>query len=277
MLDIRYACSNKDAKQYDTKRLREEFLIDGLFKNNEIKLTYSHYDRIIAGSVCPSGSELSLELGKEIGADYFLEGRELGTINIGGRGSVILDGKEYIIEPRDGLYIGKETKEVIFKSEDANNPAKFYINSSPAHKKYPTVQIKFSDINPLRLGSAEGVNKRAIYQYIHPNVCESCQLAMGMTVLEPGSVWNTMPVHTHDRRMEVYFYFDMDDDAIVFHMMGEQKETRHLVIKNEEAVISPSWSIHSGVGTKKYTFIWGMCGENKTFTDMDHIESKDLL
>lgn len=277
MLDIRYASSNKDAKNYDTKRIREEFHIGGLFKEDKIKLTYSHYDRIIAGSAYPCETELSLELGKVIGAEYFLERRELGVINIGGKGIITLDDKEYIVEPRDGIYIGMGTKKITFKSLDPKNGAKFYLNSAPAHKKYETVQIKFSEIKPVQLGSKEELNKRAIYQYVHPNVCESCQLAMGMTMLEEGSVWNTMPCHTHDRRMEVYFYFDMDEDSMVFHMMGEVKETRHIVMRNEEAVISPSWSIHSGVGTKKYTFIWGMCGENQTFTDMDHVKNTELL
>jgi 4-deoxy-L-threo-5-hexosulose-uronate ketol-isomerase len=277
MLEVRYPSSNKDAKHYDTKRLREEYHISGLFKADEIKLVYSHFDRIIAGSVCPVEKELKLEAGKEIGAQYFLERRELGIINIGGSGAVVLDGEEYTLDKKDGLYVGMGVKEVIFKSHDKTNPAKFYLNSAPAHTSYPTVKINIKDANPVHLGSEKELNKRTIYQYVHPNVCKSCQLLMGMTILEEGSVWNTMPTHTHDRRMEVYFYFDMADDALVFHMMGEPQETRHIIMRNEEAVISPSWSIHSGVGTQRYTFIWGMVGENQTFTDMDFIDNKDLL
>ncbi len=276
MLEVRYASSNVDAKNYDTSRLRKEFHINGLFKKDDIKLTYSHYDRIIVGSVSPVDKELSLELGKKIGGEYLLERRELGAINIGGDGVITVDGKTYEIKARDGIYIGMGAKELKFKSTDAKNPAKFYINSAVAHKSYPTVKINFKDATPLHMGSSEELNKRTIYQYVHPNVCKSCQLLMGMTILQNGSVWNTMPTHTHDRRMEVYFYFDIDDDAVVFHMMGEPKETRHIIMRNEEAVISPSWSIHGGAGTKKYTFIWGMVGENQTFTDMDHINMKEL-
>lgn len=277
MLEVRYASSNKDAKNYDTQRLREEFHIGGLFQKDEIKLVYSHYDRIIAGSACPAEKELKLEAGKEIGAEYFLEGRELGVINIGEPGSIVLDGKEYELGRRDGIYVGMGIKDVVFKSKDANNPAKFYINSAPAHKAYPTVKINIKDANPVKIGSAAECNERTIYQFVHPDVCESCQLLMGMTILEEGSIWNTMPVHTHDRRMEVYFYFDMDEDTLVFHLLGEPHETRHIVMRNEEATISPSWSIHAGVGTSRYTFIWGMVGENKTFTDMDHIDNKDVF
>lgn len=277
MLEVRYASSNKDFVSYDTKRMREEYHIGSLFQKDEIKLVYSHFDRIITGSACPAEKELRLEAGKEIGAEYFLERRELGIINIGESGAVVLDGEEYQLDRRDGLYVGMGVKEVVFKSNDSNNPAKFYLNSGPAHRSYPTVKINIKDANPVKLGSDAELNKRTIYQFVHPNVCQSCQLVMGMTILEEGSVWNTMPAHTHDRRMEVYLYFDMDEDAMVFHLLGEPHETRHIVMRNEEATISPSWSIHSGVGTKKYTFIWGMVGENQTFTDMDHIDNKDLF
>ena len=277
MMEVRYAVSNKDVRTYDTKRLREEFHIDGLFKKDEIKLVYSHYDRIIAGSVCPAEKELKLEAGKEIGADYFLERRELGIINIGEKGIVTLDGKDYELGPRDGLYVGMGTKDIVFKSVDSQKPAKFYINSAPAHMSYPTVKIDINKANPVEMGTKEQLNERTLYQYIHPDVCQSCQLLMGMTVLKEGSVWNTFPCHTHDRRMEVYLYFDIPEDAMVFHMMGEPQETRHIIMRNEEAVISPSWSIHMGVGTRRYTFIWGMVGENQTFTDMDHIDVRDLL
>lgn len=277
MLEVRYASSNKDAKHYDTKRLREEYHIGGLFQKDDIKLVYSHIDRIIAGSVCPVDKELRLEAGKELGAEFFLERRELGVINIGGKGIISLDGVEHELEQRDGLYVGMGIKDVAFRSVDKDNPAKFYINSAPAHTTYPTVKINVKNANPVNLGSEQELNKRTIYQYVHPAVCKSCQLVMGMTMLAEGSVWNTMPSHTHDRRMEVYFYFDMADNALVFHIMGEPQETRHIIMRNEEAVISPSWSIHSGVGTQKYTFIWGMAGENQTFTDMDHINYRDLL
>lgn len=275
-MEIRYASSNKDAKNYDTSRLREEYLIENLFTPGNIKLVYSHYDRIIAGGVCPATETIKLEGGKELGSDYFLERRELGIINIGNAGIVILDGEEFQLNNKDALYVGMGIKEVIFKSLNPENPAKFYLNSAPAHHKYPTVKIGLEDARKVKLGSLATSNKRTINQYIHPEVCQSCQLVMGMTILEDGSVWNSMPCHTHDRRMEVYLYFDMAEDTRVFHLMGEPTETRHIVMKNEEAVISPSWSIHSGVATASYTFIWGMVGENQTFTDMDHVEMKDL-
>ena len=200
----------------------------------------------------------------------------MGVINIGGKGTVKLDGEEYVLESRDGLYVGMGIKEVIFESEDPEKPAKFYINSAPAHATYPTVKIEISKANPNRLGSLAQSNKRTIYQYVHPAVCKSCQLVMGLTILEPNNMWNTMPCHTHERRMEVYLYFDMEEDTRVIHFMGEPSETRHVVMKNEQAIISPSWSIHSGVGTSSYTFIWGMAGENQTFDDMDHVSMEDF-
>lgn len=275
-MDIRYANHPEDVKKYDTKKLREHFLIENLFVKDEISLTYSHVDRFITGGAYPINEELKLTGGKEIGAEYFLQRREMGIINIGGKGVVILDGVEYEMEPRDGIYIGMGTKEVSFKSVDSNNPAKFYINSVPAHTKYPTVKIDISKANPIKLGDLSSSNKRTIYQYVHPNVCKSCQLLMGMTILEPNNVWNTMPCHTHERRMEVYFYFDIDEEARVMHFMGEPIETRHIIVANEQAVISPSWSIHSGVGTSNYTFIWGMAGENQVFEDMDAVDIKEM-
>lgn len=275
-MDIRYANHPNDVKRYTTDEIRENFLIEEVFTGDKINLTYSHVDRIIAGGVMPVEGELELAGGKELGSEFFLERRELGIINIGGDGKVILDGTEYEIKSRDGMYVGMGTKEVKFISIDKENPAKFYINSAPAHKNYPTVKIEFEKAQPVRLGTVENSNKRTIYQYVHPNVCESCQLLMGMTMLDEPSIWNTMPCHTHERRMEVYFYFDMAEETRVFHLMGEAKETRHIVVKNEEGIISPSWSIHSGVGTGNYTFIWGMVGENQTFTDMDHIGMEDL-
>ena len=272
----RYANNPKDSKRYDTEELRENYLVKGIFKDDQIELVYSHVDRIIFGGIKPVYKELKLEAGKEMGVDYFLERRELGIINIGGKAIVTIDETEYELKEKDGLYVGKGNKEVSFKSVNPEEPAKLYVNSVPAHKEYETVKIDIEKANPVRLGDNKTLNKRTIYQYVHPNVCESCQLLMGLTMLEPGNAWNTMPCHTHERRMEVYFYFDMDEDTRVFHLMGEPTETRHLVVKNEECVISPSWSIHSGVGTSNYTFIWGMCGENKTFDDMDHI-SMDIL
>ncbi len=267
----RYANNPRDSKRYDTEELRENYLVEDIFKDDQIELVYSHVDRIIFGGIKPVYKKLKLEAGKEMGVDYFLERRELGIINIGGKAIVTIDGTEYELKEKDGLYVGKGNKEVSFKSVNPEEPAKLYVNSVPAHKEYETVKIDIEKANPVRLGDNKTLNKRTIYQYVHPNVCESCQLLMGLTMLEPGNAWNTMPCHTHERRMEVYFYFDMDEDTRVFHLMGEPTETRHLVVKNEECVISPSWSIHSGVGTSNYTFIWGMCGENKTFDDMDNI------
>ncbi len=275
--DIRYSNHPSDSRRYDTALLREHYLISSIFEADEIVLTYSHQDRIIAGGAMPVHKPLPLETSKELGSEFFLERREMGVINIGGEGEIVLDGEVYRIDSRGGLYIGMGTKEVEFRSVSALNPAKFYINSCPAHKTYKTVIIGQKDANAVPTGEDVNVNKRVIYQYVHPDVCDSCQLVMGMTVLEPGSVWNTMPCHTHERRMEVYLYFDLAGDNIVFHMMGTKDETRHIVVRNEQAVLSPSWSLHAGVGTSNYTFIWGMCGENKTFTDMDHIPMEQLF
>ncbi|MDE6731811.1 MAG: 5-dehydro-4-deoxy-D-glucuronate isomerase [Oscillospiraceae bacterium] len=275
-LDIRYANHPDDSKHYDTETLRNHYLIDKVFVENEIALTYSHQDRMIAGGAMPVGKELELGSTKELGTDYFLERREMGIINVGGKGTLTLDGKEYALDFKDGIYIGMGTKEIKFKSDDAKNPAKFYINSCPAHKTYPTVYITKDMAVHRPLGTAENMNKRVVNQYVNPAVCESCQLAMGMTELAVGSSWNTMPSHTHERRMEVYFYFEVPEDNVVFHMMGQPKETRHIILHNEQAVISPSWSIHSGTATSNYTFIWGMCGENQTYDDMDNIGNLDL-
>ncbi|ADL69848.1 MULTISPECIES: 5-dehydro-4-deoxy-D-glucuronate isomerase [Thermoanaerobacterium] len=275
-MEVRYASHYEDVKHYDTTELRKHFLIENLFTPGKLYMVYSHVDRIIVAGAVPTDKPLYLEASKELGSNYFLERREMGIINIGGTGIVNLDGERYELNNSDGLYVGMGIKEVSFESLDANNPAKFYINSATAHKSYPTVKIGLSEANKVKAGTDEECNKRTINQYVHPAVCQSCQLVMGMTILEPGSIWNTMPCHTHDRRMEVYLYFNMDEDNVVFHFMGTPNETRHIVVKNEQAVISPSWSIHSGVGTKNYTFIWGMVGENQTFTDMDEIPTKDL-
>lgn len=275
-MDVRYSSHYEDVKKYDTSDLRRHFLIEDLFVKGEMKMVYSHIDRIIIAAAVPAEKPLFLEASKELGCNYFLERREMGVINIGGPGAITLDGEKYELNSRDGLYVGMGVKEVSFESLNAGNPAKFYINSGTAHKSYPTVKIDLEKANKVKAGSDEECNKRTINQYVHPAVCKSCQLVMGMTILEPGSIWNTMPCHTHDRRMEVYLYFDMDTDSVVFHLMGTPDETRHIVMKNEQAVISPSWSIHSGVGTKNYTFIWGMVGENQTFTDMDEVTTSSL-
>jgi len=275
-MEIRYSTHPRDAKHYTTEELRKEFLIPQVFVPGEIKLVYSHVDRMIAGGATPLDKPLRLEAGKEIGAEYFLARREMGVINIGGKGKVILDGEEYVLDAREGLYVGMGIKEVIFESENPEKPAKFYINSAPAHTSYPTVKIDINKANPRHLGSLAQSNERTIYQYVHPAVCKSCQLVMGLTVLEPNNVWNTMPCHTHERRMEVYMYFDLKENDRVIHFMGEPGETRHIIVKNEQAVISPSWSIHSGVGTSNYSFIWGMAGENQTFDDMDAVSMDDL-
>ena len=274
-MELRTAASQKDVKHYTTDRLREEFLVQDLFVKNEVKMVYSHIDRIIIGAAVPTKS-LSLDAGGELRAEYFLQRRELGVINIGGTGKIKIDGNEYTLEYKDGMYIGMGSKEIEFISEDENNPAKFYFNSAPAHKTYPTVLIKPEDCVTVELGSLEEANHRVIRKYILPGQVESCQLVMGMTQLKPGSVWNTMPCHTHDRRMEVYLYFEVPENNFVMHYMGEPTETRHIVTRNEEIVISPSWSIHSGVGTKAYTFIWGMVGENQDFDDMDAVKMTDL-
>ncbi len=287
-MEVRTACSPLDVKKYDTQRMRREFLIDDLFKEDEIKLVYSHIDRIITGSAVPVKEKLVLTAGEELRADYFLQRREMGVINIGGEGVITIDGKDYKTAYKEGMYIGMGSRDISFASVDPGNPARFYINSAPAHMTYPTVLIKregtpadevviIKDENKKELGSLEESNHRVINKYILPGQVETCQLEMGMTELKAGSVWNTMPCHTHDRRMEVYLYFDIPDDAYVCHFMGEPKETRHLIVRNEQAVISPSWSIHAGAGTQAYTFIWGMVGENQDFDDMDNIENRELL
>ncbi|NLB82269.1 MAG: 5-dehydro-4-deoxy-D-glucuronate isomerase [Clostridiaceae bacterium] len=276
-MEVRNASNPNDVKHYTTERLREEFHIKSLFTKDNIRMVYSHIDRIITAGFMPVFHTLKLEAGKELAADYFLQRREMGCINIGGKGIITVDGTEYLMQPRDGIYIGMGNKDITFKSEDPENPAKFYVSSCPAHKQYPTVKIDISKAKKVPTGNEADANKRVINQYIHPEVMQSCQLAMGLTELQDGSVWNTMPTHTHDRRMEVYLYLDIEDDAVVFHMMGQPQETRHIIMHNEEAVISPSWSIHSGVGTKAYSFIWAMCGENQEFTDMDHVATSELL
>ncbi|MCL2527527.1 MAG: 5-dehydro-4-deoxy-D-glucuronate isomerase [Defluviitaleaceae bacterium] len=275
-MQIRYSNHPEDVKKYTTEELRKHFLIDPVFVPDEVSLVYSHIDRIIVGGIMPVNKTLTLTAGKEMGVDFFFERREGGIINIGGKGTITLDGTAHTLSFQDGLYIGKGVKEITFQAADPSAPPKFYFNSTPAHHAYPSKLVNLEMAAKVHLGSNETSNKRTINQYVHPAVLESCQLVMGMTILDAGSVWNTMPCHTHERRMEAYFYFDMDEEARVIHLMGEPKETRHIIVANEQAILSPSWSIHSGAGTGRYTFIWGMCGENITFTDMDVVAMNDL-
>lgn len=276
-METRYTHSPEDIRHYSTEQLRNEFLVEKIFVPGTIQLTYTHNDRMIFGGVTPTDQPLEFQLSKELGVEYFLERRELGVINIGGAGTIEIDGTKEDMKKQDGYYIGKETKHVVFSSKDPNDPAKFYVSSVPAHHKYPNVKISIDQVKPMETGEGLTLNERKIYQYIHPNVCESCQLQMGYTILEPGSAWNTMPCHTHERRIEAYVYFDFaNEDTKVFHMMGKPDETKHLVVAEEQAVISPSWSIHSGVGTSNYSFIWAMCGENITYTDMDMVPMDEL-
>jgi len=278
-MQIRNPIHPDHARALDTADLRREFLIETLFVPGEMTLTYSHIDRIVVGGVQPLENSVTFpgNVNKLIGSDFFLARRELGLINIGGAGTVTVDGTEYKVGPRDALYIGSGACDVRFASQDSRRPAKFYMNSAPAHKSYPTRLITLEQAKKVSLGDARTSNRRTINQYMIPGVVETCQLVMGLTQLEEGNLWNTMPCHTHERRMEVYCYFDMSADANVFHMMGQPSETRHIVVRNEQAVISPSWSIHSGVGTQAYTFIWGMVGENQVFEDMDHIAMSELM
>jgi 4-deoxy-L-threo-5-hexosulose-uronate ketol-isomerase len=263
-------------KRMTTTEQRESFLIDGLFEKDVISLYYLDIDRVIIGSAVPEKKSLKLGISKELAADYFTQRREIGVLNIGGKGSVSVDKNIYVMENKDMLYIGRGSKSIEFSSTDASQPAQFYLLSYPAHKEYPAKLSTKKEAEPVHLGSMEESNKRTIYKLIHPGAMETCQVVMGFTELEPGSVWNTMPPHTHERRMEVYMYFDMASDSRVFHLMGPADETRHLVVANGQAIVSPSWSLHSGVGTGPYTFCWSMGGENQAFDDMDHIAIGDL-
>jgi len=278
-MQIRRPIHSEHARTLDTAGLRRHFLVEQLFVPEEATLTYSQIDRIIVGGIHPvhQAVRFAPELGKHTGTDFFLQRRELGLINIGGAAVVQADGQRYDVGPREALYIGQGARELSFESVDAATPAKLYFNCAPAHCHYPNRKITLAEASPETLGDANTSNRRTIHKFIVPDVLPTCQLLMGMTQLEPGSLWNTMPCHTHDRRMEVYFYFDMPADGVVFHMCGEPAETRHLVVRNEQAVISPSWSIHAGVGTQAYTFIWGMVGENQVFKDMDHVPMSTLL
>ncbi len=279
-MDIRYSTGKKPFQRMTTEELREEFLIQNIFQADQVSAVYSHVDRIVTMGCMPVNETVSLDKGIDcwanFGVKFLLERRELGTINIGGDGIIVADGVEYKVNNYDALYISMGTKEVLFKSVDSTKPAKFYILTTPAHKSCPTKLISYEMAIHKHLGKLEDSNERTINQYIHPDVLETCQLSMGLTHLEPGSVWNTMPAHTHERRMEVYFYFDIPENQAVFHFMGEPTQTRHIVMHNDEAVINPSWSIHSGCGTTNYTFIWGMCGENRAYDDQDWLKTEDL-
>lgn len=268
-MEIRFQNSPNETKGMTTEELRENFLVEGLMKDDEIKLVYSHYDRVIVGGVKPVGKSIELPNHDELKAEYFLERRELGIINVGGPGTVTVGKEKFNLAKMECLYLGKGTKGVSFSSDDASQPALFYLMSTPAHHAYPVKKFTKEDAAPVTLGDASTSNKRTIYKYIHLDGIQSCQLVMGLTVLEAGSVWNSVPPHTHTRRMEVYFYFDVPAAQSIFHFMGEPQQTRHIVMSNHDAVISPPWSVHFGCGTANYGFIWGMAGENQVFTDMD--------
>ena len=268
-VDLRYAVHPEDFKRYDTLKLRKEFLIENIFIPDEISLVYSMYDRYMVGGAMPAGKALKLESADDLKAGYFLERREMGIINVGGEAVIEADGTTWTIGFKEALYLGKETMDVIFKSTDASSPAKLYINSAPAHHKYPSRKVTVREAVVSTLGSPEESNHRTINKLLINNVLPTCQLQMGMTELRTGSVWNTMPVHTHNRRMEAYFYFEVPEKQGICHFIGDPDETRHIWMKNEQAVLSPSWSIHSAAGTSNYTFIWGMAGENLDYSDMD--------
>lgn len=275
-MEVRYSPDPARFARMTTQEMRESFLMEGLFAPDRIEMVYCDVDRAIVGSAVPVSKPLTLAAADELRADYFCQRRELGVLNIGGPGKVTVDGQTYPMVNLDCLYIGRGARTIEFAGDGADKPARFYLLSYPAHAAYPTTHIPISRAAPVTLGSPEAANRRTIYKCIHPNGVKSCQLVMGFTVLEPGSVWNTMPPHTHERRMEVYLYFNMPDDARVFHLMGRPDETRHLVVANGQVVLSPSWSIHAGVGTAAYTFCWGMGGENQDFDDMDHLRIGDL-
>lgn len=277
-MDTRYPSHANAVKRMTTEELRAQFHISGLFVPGKLNMTYTHIDRMIVGGASPTVDPLALAADpKEIGAAYFLERREIGIINIGESGSIKVDGTTYPMAKQDALYVGMGAQEVIFSSDRADTPAQFYFSSVPAHATYPTTHIPPADASPVHLGSDANSNQRTIYKYIHSEGVRSCQLVMGLTQLAPNNMWNTMPAHTHTRRMEIYFYFDIAAPNVVFHLMGEPDETRHVVMRDREAVISPSWSIHAGMGTGNYTFIWAMAGENQTFSDMDAVGMEQLF
>jgi 4-deoxy-L-threo-5-hexosulose-uronate ketol-isomerase len=275
-MEVRYMPAPEAFCRMTTQEIRDKFLIESLFSPDTISMVYCDVDRAIAGSAVPVSKPLTLGSAPQLRADYFCQRREMGVLNVGQSGSVTVDGNVMRLAPLDGLYIGRDSKEIVFASDDAKAPARFYLLSYPAHKAYPTTYISKDQAAPQHLGSDAECNKRTINKYIHPDGVKSCQLVMGFTQLAEGSVWNTMPPHTHDRRMEAYLYFNIAQEARVFHLMGKPDQTRHIVVANEQVVISPSWSIHSGVGTQSYAFCWGMGGENQAFDDMDHLNISDL-
>lgn len=274
--EVRYAASPREVKQMNTTELRDEFLVKELLVADKVNLVYSHYDRFITGGAVPVAGSLELETIDPLKSSFFLERRELGAINVGGKGTVTVDGEVFSVDFKEALYVGKGAKSVVFASDDASNPAKFYLNSTPAHKAFPNKKVGREDAEVVELGSPETVNARTLRKLIVNSIVETCQLQMGMTEIKSGSAWNTMPAHVHDRRMEVYFYFEIPEEQAVCHFMGETNETRHIWMGNDEAVISPPWSIHSGAGTSNYTFIWGMAGENLDYGDMDVCKITDL-
>lgn len=271
-----YTADRNSYKRMTTDELRSSYMIEDLFQPGELAITYTDIDRAIVGSAVPTSSALSLPTHKELAADYFCERRELGIINIGAKGSVSVDGQSFDMENRDSLYVTRGSKDVSFSSDDDSSPAQFYLVSYPAHRNTETVHVPKSKATKMELGSQNESNDRIIYQSIRPGIVDSCQLVMGFTELAPGNVWNTKPPHTHRRRTEVYMYFDMQDDNRVFHLMGEPDETRSVVMSNGQAIVSPTWSIHSGAGTSNYTFIWAMGGENQEFDDMDHLTMAEI-
>ncbi|WP_303315306.1 5-dehydro-4-deoxy-D-glucuronate isomerase [Flavivirga abyssicola] len=274
--DVRYAASPREVKRMDTTELRDEFLVKNLMSKDVISWTYSHYDRFMVGGVVPINKAINLETLDELKSEFFLERREMGIINVGQKGTVSVDGKTYVLEHREALYLGQGNKNVTFSSGQSEHPAEFYLNSTPAHKAFPNKKIGVNDVEVIELGAPETANARTLRKYIVNSVVDVCQLQMGMTTIKSGSSWNTMPAHVHDRRMEVYFYFEVPKDQAVCHFMGETQETRHIWMANNEAVISPPWSIHSGSGTSSYSFIWGMAGENLDYGDMDVCEINKL-
>ncbi|MGN0922338.1 MAG: 5-dehydro-4-deoxy-D-glucuronate isomerase [Cellvibrio sp.] len=275
-VEERFAVHVDDYKNYDTEKLRKHFLIENVFVDGDITFVYTHYDRLMVGGVKPTSAPVKLESYDQLKSEYFLERRELGAINVGGKGKVTVDGTEYVIDSKEALYVGRGNKEVVFESLDAANPAKFYLNSTPAHRVFPVKKLDKTVCNVLHMGSGETCNERDIYQLMINTSVETCQLQMGLTELKPGSNWNTMPCHTHSRRMEAYFYFNIPENQAVCHFMGPATETRHIWMGNEQAVVSPPWSMHTGVGTANYAFIWGMAGENLDYSDMDHHKPSDL-
>ena len=275
-MQVRYAVNPAETKQFTTTQLRNNFLIETLFQPGTIQLVYSHFDRVIIGGVMPTGEPVMLPTYDELKSTFFLERRELGIINIGGSGTVTVDDQPFSLDKLDCVYVGRGSQSVTFSSDNADLPARFYLLSAPAHADYPTQKASSTEVFSAPMGAAATANERVIYRYIHKDGLQSCQLVMGLTILKPGSVWNTMPAHTHDRRMEAYLYFDLDPAHRVLHLMGQPQETRHLVVANEQAIISPPWSVHSGCGTTNYAFIWGMAGENKDYADMDMTAIADL-